>query len=270
MFNVGPYEPDFCWDPSITSCEQCAQWTEAVGWLDFGVFLDDPFWFFDGEIQQIVLDLHLPPSWVLSTLSDFEICGGPGNFTLVQTGDATFRCTVDYDMPRFVGDFAPIGRFFIGVDSYGSLDVSAVIDGEPDIWVTPAEAGVQCTYHFRWCDEAEQYNEACNYALEPQILELAAVQGGTDSGVVLADPNMICPVEFTADAEWLTLELHQNDPPNVDVTVTANAGSLPVGVHETWLRAEAESRSCTRVIFRVEASTPVRPMSWGKTKAIFR
>ncbi len=296
LVHIQPVDPDFCDEPTITTCEEIVQHTAAAGQLEFDVFSYPLAWlpYAPDEIglTSFAGEISWPAEW---NLVSAEICnGGEGS---IETNGPN-QLTMDAEWPDCPGmnldkPVLPVARIVLDVTVEGELRVetSGCSVGCPDsgtysCWPDTGigRAGGECG----WCARECGMGWPCRLYHFAEILEIEVEEGASVMQSIDATAGLNCPpypmaIGETSD-EWLGVDIIWQNGYDCTIDVTADAGDLGQGVYQGWVRSVLECATCTPVIVTVlppaqgipedQPTVDSRGLkvedSWGRIKALYR
>lgn len=283
--HVQPPVENFCEINSITMCDEIVQYTDATGILEFDLYLMVPLGM-PMTYYGLQTSLAWPASWVFL---GWEAChGGEGWFDPIGNGGA-LNITWP-SCPTTENEVFLAARFVMQVTGYGKFggadwgEATVTFDCPPDeyseiIFMTAAEAGVECAYCFQPCD----FGSACKPVPDPAELFLSVVQGQSAESqihvpVLGGGFTMPCTPFFHTTADYMTVTYEEIGWNDYMVTLTVDTEELATGFHQAWFKAVDTCTGCTRVIVEVlppvngvPGEDPGQPTlsTWGAMKALY-
>jgi hypothetical protein len=144
VWNVHPWQQDFCAANPITQCSQAAQYTTATGVMEFDIFVLSNMG--PTTLNDVTVTVSWPSSWSYVL---FDCCSAYGDWDEVpganqRTIHLTYSTAVTFSGPYLVG------RLKLNCPGYGNLSSSVQLNGE---WAatSPAQAGVGDCYSTVYC-----------------------------------------------------------------------------------------------------------------------
>ena len=261
--HVQPVDPSFCIENPITQPAEIIPNTELTGELEFDLF----YYSLGGPPDSARVTLEWPAEWSLVSV---ELCGGTGS--AIPAGNTL---SILMDIAGATEDFGLAARVVLDAATAGELDLNEpwlIMDGFGWQWVyaVGARAGLLCGD----CppDPWENPN-VCVPDLDQHVLEMTVEQGNQVQGMFEARLNDLnqCTATFDSPADYITLEVIEPVQSQYEVTVTADATELAIGMHQTWVWVESrDCTECLEVILEVTEQSPAESASWGQIKSVYR
>ncbi len=281
-FNVRPLgDPALYCTTAITGCEQMQNSTPLLGPVEFQIFID-PLVNQHGDIPvtNFTADLTWPDGW---QLLDAAYCRG-GSGTIHSGGSSPHRLVVDWDCTPMTGMFLA-ADLVLNVTGHGYL----TINGPVSVWlgcppegaaVVPitrvAEAGTDCEYTNNPCGGG-----ICVASFYQDELTLTTTPGGTAHGEMEFTASYGFPpheygchgaFQTRTGETWLSahvedgVEFYQNR-----LILDADATGLGPGQYQTWVQvSSAAAARCVTINLVVQDGTPIRRLTWGCVKSLYR
>jgi hypothetical protein len=270
-----------CEQSTITTYDQIIQQTDAVGTLQFDLFVYTPD-FAGGETTVHYLQSRImwPEAW---TLQGWETCH-QGDGSLVAEGDGHILTVTWPQCPTVSGEMFLAARFVFETADGGTFGPAREYTynmfetGCPPVGTrrslahsVPAQSGVECGSCY--VERDEWWPCRPDLPDDPVNLELEARQ----TRHVVLDVHVdhrhsYTPVEFVVTEPWLSVvaEEIEHDAFKLDVTVCSEG--LDPGDYTGWIQGGCDCSDCTRVDLIVTGDMPVpaTPARWGQIKMLYR
>ncbi len=288
--HVQPYEPDFCSQTTITTCEQIVQYTTERGLMEFDIFIyplahaGQPVYAFESSFGDWPADWQLLSTEICSPgEGTIEVIGRMAVLDLVwptcptpPPGEVMLACRFVFDAPTYGGPcFCFSGAFLTHGCPPNTFTVDAYASG--------AKSGIECAYCYTDCG----FEPVCRAVLYPDEVTVEVVQGEILQEQITSSlfGGAGCVASYDATEPWMELIVEPQGSQSDLLTVTIDTAGLDPGLYSGYVRGQSDCAGCTRVVLTVNPVSqgvserdPEDPggqgieieTSWGRLKGQYR
>jgi hypothetical protein len=285
--HVQPPNPTFCDRVSTMDCEQIVQYTEAIGQLEFDIFLW-PVFYTGEEVEALQFTATWPTSW---GFVEGSLCNGAEGSINVQGNLAAVSASWLPECPTMGTDAFLVARIVLDVTGHGEFtyryDLGCGVTWGCNEYppfplgaLVGAEAGIECDYCYTDCG----FQMTCHPQLSPATLDVDVPQGLSDQYTIQATVYSYeypCTPSFSGTESWMSLAVEQIDWDIYSLTLTVDTQGMELGEYSGWVIGQDDCRGCTRVNLTVtssqgiaepgdEAAPPGDATTWGQIKTLYR